>query len=316
MKISAFVNCFNEEIEIPSLMDNLKGVDEIIVIDHESTDRTAKLAKKLGAVVYTQPILTEIVTERDVEYFTKRFGFEPQYKEGDKMWDGATDFNESIKLCSNDWILYIDADERITWDIEEIKKLMKEYDVIKCMFVSKHNGDKSASSSFESKKLFNRKKAWFTCRIHTMIHGYNLKEVFTDKMRIDHWQVEKEYRKEYLARLEYAFFKEQSSRMNYYLARQYFHERMFEKSLYMFDIYLLNATYIPEICKAYTLMSGCLWELKRYEESFNYLFKAMRIYPHDRLPFEMMANLIEITNPQDALIWRTLAKQIEDKGSI
>ena len=48
MKIVGFICTFNEEGNIVPCIESLKGVDEIIVADGGSTDKTRELAKKQG----------------------------------------------------------------------------------------------------------------------------------------------------------------------------------------------------------------------------------------------------------------------------
>ena len=86
----------NEEEQLPGCLDSVKdAIDEIIVVDTGSTDRTKEIAKEYGAKVY------------DFEWKD----------------DFAAARNESIKRCSGEWILYMDADERLT---EESAKVIRD----------------------------------------------------------------------------------------------------------------------------------------------------------------------------------------------
>jgi glycosyltransferase involved in cell wall biosynthesis len=56
MKISVVIPCFNEENGIRSVIESMPAyVDEIVVVDNNSTDRTGEIARSLGAVVVFQP---------------------------------------------------------------------------------------------------------------------------------------------------------------------------------------------------------------------------------------------------------------------
>jgi glycosyltransferase involved in cell wall biosynthesis len=85
MKISAIVIAKDEEGMIGNCLKTLNWVDEIIVIDDESKDRTVEIAKKFTNKVFTY-----------------------------KMQDFASQRNFGLKKAEEEWILYIDADERIT----------------------------------------------------------------------------------------------------------------------------------------------------------------------------------------------------------
>lgn len=96
MAISGLVITYNEEKNIASCISSLFAVcDEVVVIDSFSQDATVSIAKDMGAKVYIQSFL----------------GDGPQRTFG-------------LQFCKNDWILNLDADERLDSDaIKEIKLL-------------------------------------------------------------------------------------------------------------------------------------------------------------------------------------------------
>ena len=56
LKISVVIPCYNEEDGIRSVIESMPPyVDEIVVVDNNSTDRTGDIARSLGAVVVFQP---------------------------------------------------------------------------------------------------------------------------------------------------------------------------------------------------------------------------------------------------------------------
>ncbi|WP_286295375.1 glycosyltransferase family 2 protein [Vibrio apostichopi] len=84
--ITGVVITLNEEKNVEECILSLQRVcDEVIIVDSESTDNTVELASKLGAKVIPQPYLGDGIQK-----------------------------NVGLDYASNDWILSIDADERLT----------------------------------------------------------------------------------------------------------------------------------------------------------------------------------------------------------
>lgn len=97
-KISVCVISFNEEKNIEECLKSVTWADEIILVDSYSTDRTVELAKQ-----YTSIIMP-------------------------KVWSGYSDAkNYALQNASNEWILSLDADERVTQELrEEIIEVINE----------------------------------------------------------------------------------------------------------------------------------------------------------------------------------------------
>lgn len=98
MKISAAIATYNEEKNIGYCLKSVKDlVDEIVIVDGSSTDKTVEIAKSFGA---------KVLVAENVPIF---------HINKQKAFDMAT----------GDWILYLDADERVTPKLaEEIKKVI------------------------------------------------------------------------------------------------------------------------------------------------------------------------------------------------
>lgn len=103
MQISLCMITRNEEKFLESCLNSAKGlVDEIVIVDTGSTDRTLEIAKKFTDKVFSVP--------------------------WNDSFSGAR--NESLSHATKDWILVLDADETISKkDHALIKKLIKEKDV-------------------------------------------------------------------------------------------------------------------------------------------------------------------------------------------
>lgn len=95
MKISAVIITRNEEENIEECIKSLSFADEIIVVDNGSIDDTLKIVKNLGAKFYQ-------VSGLDFSYLR----------------------NVGREKATFPWLLYIDADERITKELaQEIKNI-------------------------------------------------------------------------------------------------------------------------------------------------------------------------------------------------
>lgn len=95
-KLSVVIIAGNEEKNIRDCLESVKWADEIILIDSESTDNTREIAKEYTSLIYLK----------------KWEGFVPQRK-------------YSIEKTSYNWVLSIDADERVEEKLKlEIKELL------------------------------------------------------------------------------------------------------------------------------------------------------------------------------------------------
>ncbi|RYD96004.1 MAG: glycosyltransferase [Sphingobacteriales bacterium] len=94
VKISALAIIYNEEHNIREYLNNMAFADEIVVVDSYSTDDTPKIIQEEFP---------------HVRFYQREFD------------DFSTQRNFTIDLAVNDWVLFFDADERVTENgIEEI----------------------------------------------------------------------------------------------------------------------------------------------------------------------------------------------------
>jgi glycosyltransferase involved in cell wall biosynthesis len=89
-KITVIIPTLNEETHIEAAIKSVSFADEIIVIDSFSTDKTLEIANKF-----------------DVKIIKRVFD------------DFSTQKNFAIDLAKHDWIYILDADERVSPEVEE-----------------------------------------------------------------------------------------------------------------------------------------------------------------------------------------------------
>lgn len=97
MKLSAIIPIKNEEKFLPNCLKSVSFVDEIVIVDSGSTDKSVALAKQSGAKVFKY------------------------------SWRGfSRAHNFGAKKATGDWLLFIDADERVSRTLRlQIKEELK-----------------------------------------------------------------------------------------------------------------------------------------------------------------------------------------------
>ncbi len=102
-KLTVIIPTFNESHNIDAVLKSIDFADEIMVVDSYSTDNTVELAKKY----------TDFIIQREYEY-------------------SASQKNWAIPQATHEWILLVDADERVTSELKsEILALLKSADISK-----------------------------------------------------------------------------------------------------------------------------------------------------------------------------------------
>ena len=108
--ISVCVITYNEEHNIVDCLESVKWADEIIVVDSDSTDRTVELAKN-----YTKNVIIN-------------------------KWHGyVVQKNFALEHATCDWILCLDADERVTPELkEEILSVLTKNNAADAYYIKRH----------------------------------------------------------------------------------------------------------------------------------------------------------------------------------
>jgi len=160
MKVSACLIVKNEEKVIERCLKSLDFVDEIIVVDSGSTDKTVEIAEK-----YTDKV-----------YFQKWLGYDKQR-------------NFAASKAKNDWIFVLDADEVATKELsEEIINLknVEKYDYYSMprqnYFIDRwmKHGRLGREPQF---KFYNKVKCYWEGIVHEKIRGSNKKGKLKNKIK-------------------------------------------------------------------------------------------------------------------------------------
>lgn len=95
--LSVLVITKNEEHNIVECLESVRWADEIVVVDGGSTDKTVLLAGKVTPKVF------------------------------ERKWDGyGAAKNFGLEQCTSEWVLWLDADERVTQELaSEIRQTIQ-----------------------------------------------------------------------------------------------------------------------------------------------------------------------------------------------
>ncbi|OGM31955.1 hypothetical protein A2803_02605 [Candidatus Woesebacteria bacterium RIFCSPHIGHO2_01_FULL_44_21] len=112
VKISAIIIAKDEEAMLPDCLKSLDWVDEILVVDTGSFDKTVEIAKRHKARVV-------------------------EYRNGKNYSDWR---NKGLEEAKGEWIFYVDADERIPINLEkEISTILKNKNSLNAYAVARRN---------------------------------------------------------------------------------------------------------------------------------------------------------------------------------
>ena len=165
MPISVIIITHNEEANIGDCLDGLGFAHEVLVLDYASTDRTAEIARSWGASVHVTHDWP---------------GFGPQK-------------NRVLALATGDWVLSIDADERVTPALrEEILKAVDSGSLAKAFCFPRRSSycgqfiDHCGWSPDWVLRLFRRGHAKFTeDRVHEkLVASGSVEKIYTPLLHL------------------------------------------------------------------------------------------------------------------------------------
>ncbi len=159
MKLSLCIIVKNEEATLAKCLNSVKSiVDEIVVLDTGSSDRTIEIAQSLGAKVY-------------------------QYQWNN---DFSAARNEALKYVMGDWVLVLDADETLTAKIKsQIRQVIEMPEYILINLLRYEVGANQTPYSMVS-RLFRKHPEIKFCRPYHAIVDDSISEILRKE---PDWQI-------------------------------------------------------------------------------------------------------------------------------
>ena len=169
MQVSAVIITLNEEKNIADAIRSVEWVDEVVVVDSESSDRTREIAESLGARVIVNP------------------------------WPGFSAQKQfATEQAVHDWIISLDADERISIKLrEEIQSLIESepaadgYNIPRLTYYMDRPIRHGGWYPDHQLRFFDRRKGgWNGAVIHESVKMTNGSKIGTLRSDILHYTVE------------------------------------------------------------------------------------------------------------------------------
>lgn len=145
IRLSVAIATYNEEKNLPECLQSVKGLaDEVVVVDGSSTDKTVEVAKKFKAKV--------VVTNNPPIFHINK--------------------QKAIDKCRGEWILQLDADERVSLELaQELKSVIKNcQSEADAYFIPRKNYflgrwlRKTGQYPDGVIRFFKKGKAWLPCK--------------------------------------------------------------------------------------------------------------------------------------------------------
>lgn len=284
MKISASIIVKNEQDHLRSCLESIKGVDEIVIVDTGSKDNTISIAKEYTDKVY--------------------------YGE-DYLWqdDFAHSRNQSLDLCTGDWILIIDADEVLEeGGLEKLKDAIAK--TAKTGLYFKTVGASNHLQVHQSIRAFKRGFGRWEGKAHNYLVGPSTECIditmyygYSNAHKLDPDRTLRILKKACEANSALA-------RERYYLAREYWYRKDYDSASYHWLEYVNKSTFLGERADAYLMIARCYWLTQRGDNARKYCLEAIKLNPDFK---EALLFMSEIYYEPWKSKWKWIAENATNK---
>lgn len=250
----------NEEVMLARCLQSVKSVDEIVIVDTGSIDKTKEIASDFTENIY------------DFEWCD----------------DFSSARNFAIYNTFSEWILSLDADETLEeGGIEKIKEFLSTFngDIVK---LHMHAGD----NDFYVPRLFrNNGSIKFEGKIHETLNiltdtklDVKIEYGFSPAHKLDPDRNLRILKRE-------VENNSKDTRVLYYLGREYGYRKEYKKAIEILTKYIEIATWLPEKSDAYFILSLCYWYTQEGEEARKNVLMALNINANFKVAIQLMGHM-------------------------
>lgn len=285
MRLSVSMIVRDEESCLGACLATVAGADEIVVVDTGSTDRTKEIAAAHGAQLH------------DFEWCD----------------DFAAARNFSMSKCTGDWVIILDADEEIAdGGVECIRDAIEraargtEAIAVWCESMRGEEGHWAVRVVRRGPGVFWRGA------IHNYLTVTEDERCHRVRIRYGYSEAHKRDPDRALRILTKVVREDPTAgRERYYLAREFWYRKQYDRAIAWYRAYLQRATWGPEVADAWLMMARCHWMSNRGAEARVCCLRAIGVNPQFREALLLMA---EMSGPTNAPRWREIADTATDEN--
>ncbi len=254
----------NEEKYLKDCLESVKNiVNDIVIVDTGSTDRTLEIARGYNAKIYHFDWINDFSAAR----------------------------NYALQYSPGEWILYLDADERLDpLSVKEVKRLINRSDKVG-YFCTVKSVDNNKEHSIRYVRLFrNSKEIKFTGKVHEQIvpslneNNYKLihSSILINHVGYDITNTEKEKKaNRNLEILLNEYNQNKSPYIAYKIGQTYFLLGNYEQSTNYINDAISSSSFSKELkADCYVYLSQIAFLREDYKSSLEFIDKAIELNPH------------------------------------
>ncbi len=279
--LSAVMIVKNEESCLENCLRSIQGVDEIVICDTGSIDRTVEIARQ-----YTDKVFTDYVWNDNF----------------------AEARNHANSKATGDFCLIIDADEELeAGGIEKVRAAIKTVGDFKTIYV---RAVSTGNIMHPSVRVFKRcpevfwERAAHNCI--NLVEQHQKKNPADIQITYGYSAAHKNDPDRTLRILTKALEKDpEAAREMYFLAREYWDRRDYATAAQWYTDYLQRATWPAEMADAWLMLAYCLWNLNQKETARDACLQSIKINADCR---EALLFMAEMSGPKNRERWKTFAE--------